>query len=197
MAASSVRDRGSVHGATVNLEPEFKVNPYLQPVWQAYREGVLISELADQVGVPVSTVRYYERIGLLGRPVRTNSGYRNYDDGSATRLLFVSRARTLGLSCEQIAELLPVWDGTDCTSARDRIMCLLDNKQAEIAARIEELTAFAIQLDGVRAALDASTPPPACRADLSCCVPANNAAVPMEFVPSSTATFDGPARSAK
>ena len=63
-----------------------------------------ISDLADRVGVPVSTVRYYERIGLLPDPVRTGSGYREYDEGAATRLLFVSRARRLGLGCEQIAD---------------------------------------------------------------------------------------------
>ena len=74
-----------------------------------------ISELADKVGVPVSTVRYYERIGLLAEPARTGSGYREYDDDSATQLLFVTRARKLGLTCEQIVELLPIWGGTNCT----------------------------------------------------------------------------------
>ena len=133
--------------------------------------------------MPVSTVRYYERIGLMGTPARTGSGYRDYDDDSATRLLFVSRARRLGLSCEQIAELLPVWGGTDCASAHDRVVRLIDGKQAEIAARIEELTAFAAQLDGVRASLKASSPPPACRTDLNCCVPASDPAfVPVELV---------------
>jgi DNA-binding transcriptional MerR regulator len=142
-----------------------------------------ISQLAGRVGVPVSTVRYYERIGLMGGPARTSSGYRDYDDASATRLLFVSRARRLGLSCEQIAELLPVWGGTDCTSAHDRVARLIDDKQAEIVARIEELTAFAAQLDGVRASLEASPPPSACRTDLGCCVPATESAfVPVELV---------------
>jgi DNA-binding transcriptional MerR regulator len=144
---------------------------------------VRISELADQVGVPVSTVRYYERIGLMGTPARTGSGYRDYDDASATRLLFVSRARRLGLSCEQIAELLSVWGGRDCTSAHDRVARLVHDKQAEIVARIEELTAFAAQLDGVRASLEASPPPAACQTDLSCCVPATKSAfVPVELV---------------
>jgi len=137
---------------------------------------VRIKELADQVGVPVSTLRYYERIGLMGTPARTGVGYRDYDDASATHLLFVSRARRLGLSCEQIAELLPAWGGTDCTSAHDRVVRLIDDKQAEIAARIEELTAFAAQLDGVRVSLEASPPPADCRTDLSCCVPANESA---------------------
>jgi DNA-binding transcriptional MerR regulator len=132
---------------------------------------VRISDLADQVGVPVSTVRYYERIGLLPAPARTGSGYREYDEGAANRLLFVSRARRLGLGCDQIADLLPVWDGTNCSAAQERVVSLIDDKQAEIAARIEELTAFARELDGVRAALRASPPPAVCRVNLSCCVP--------------------------
>ena len=82
--------------------------------------------------MPVSTVRYYERIGLMGTPARTGSGYRDYDDASATRLLFVSRARKLGLSCEQIAELLPAWGGTDCTSAHDRVQASDSTQQPNV-----------------------------------------------------------------
>ena len=131
-----------------------------------------ISELADTVGVPVSTVRYYERIGLLDLPARTASGYRDYDEGSATRLLFVLRARRLGLSCDQIAEVLPVWGGRNCSPAHDEVSRLIDEKQEEIAARIQELTAFWSQLDAVRSELESSPPPHACRTDLTCCVPA-------------------------
>lgn len=87
-----------------------------------------ISELAERVGVPTSTVRYYERIGLLGAPARTGSGYRAYDEDAATRLLFVARARRLGLTCEQITELLPVWDGSNCAAASDRVGRLIDDK---------------------------------------------------------------------
>jgi DNA-binding transcriptional MerR regulator len=131
------------------------------------------------VGVPVSTVRYYERIGLLGAPGRTGAGYRSYDEGSATRLLFVSRARRLGLSCDQIAELLPVWDGANCSAAHDEVARLIDDKHVEIAARIDELTAFSVQLDGVRSALAASPAASACSTDLTCCVPAG----PSGFAP--------------
>ena len=130
-----------------------------------------ISELADKVGVPVSTVRYYERIGLLSEPARTSSGYRKYDDDSATQLLFVTRARKLGLACEQIVELLPIWDGTNCTSTHDEVARLIDDKKVQIADRIKELTTFAAQLDSVRRILETSTPPPACRTDLTCCMP--------------------------
>lgn len=133
--------------------------------------------------MPVSTVRYYERIGLMGTPTRTGSGYRDYEDESAVRLLFVTRARRLGLSCEQIAELLPVWGGANCGSAHDRIVHLIDEKETEIATRIDELTAFAAQLSSVRASLESSPPPTACRTDLSCCVPASDSAfVPVDLV---------------
>ena len=143
-----------------------------------------ISELAEQVGVPTSTVRYYERIGLLGAPVRTAAGYRDYDEDALTRLLFVHRARRMGLRCDQVADLLPVWGGADCVSARDRVQSLITDKQAEIAARIAELEAFAAQLADVRAELDASPAPTACRTDLSCCVPGGTSAVPVELVTS-------------
>jgi DNA-binding transcriptional MerR regulator len=133
--------------------------------------AVRISELADSVGVATSTVRYYERVGLLVPPARTTSGYRDYDDDAAARLLFVSRARRMGLTCDQITDLLPIWDGTNCAAAHERVGQLIDEKQTEIAERIAQLQEFAAQLDGVQAALSTAPPPPACRTDLSCCVP--------------------------
>jgi DNA-binding transcriptional MerR regulator len=132
---------------------------------------VRISELAEHAGVPTSTVRFYERIGLLTAPGRTASGYRDYGEADAARLLFVSRARRMGLGCDQIADLLPVWDGTNCAAAHERVVQLIDVKQVEIAARIAELAAFSAQLGAVRAALEDAPPPPACRTDLSCCMP--------------------------
>jgi DNA-binding transcriptional MerR regulator len=137
---------------------------------------VRISELAERVGVPSSTVRYYERVGLLAAPGRTASGYRASDEAAAARLLFIARSRRMGLSCEQIIDLLPIWDGTNCAGAQERIRQLIGDKQREIAARIAELEDFASQLDIVEAALEASPPPAACRTDLSCCVPETNAA---------------------
>ena len=147
-------------------------------------DSVRISELAERVGVPISTVRYYERIGLLGLPVRTPAGYRDYGEDTAARLLFVSRARKMGLTCEQITELLPIWDGTNCTAAHDRVGQLVAHKQAEIADRIRELKRFAAELDVVRSSLETSPPPPACRADLGCCVPEISAEpVPVSLTP--------------
>jgi DNA-binding transcriptional MerR regulator len=118
-------------------------------------------------------VPYYERIGLLGSPARTVSGYRDYGEDSATLLLFVHRARKMGLACDQVAELLPVWGGGE----------------------------FAAAFDQVRATLEASPPPAACRTDLSCCVPSGPVVVPIELTgPSHQAgrrrAFEHPGRTA-
>jgi DNA-binding transcriptional MerR regulator len=130
-----------------------------------------ISELADELGVPVSTVRYYERIGLVPPPPRTGSGYRAYDDEAAARLRFVTRAKRIGLTLEQIAEVLPIWDGVNCAPTHDEMTRLLDAKRAEVLAQVHELERFAEQLEEIRLALGETPPPAACRPDLSCCVP--------------------------
>ena len=154
------------------------------PGCKVYRGRVRISELAESVGVPTSTVRYYERVGLLALPARTSSGYRDYGEDAAARLLFIARARRMGLSCEQITSLIPVWAGTNCGAARDRVVRLIEDKRAEIAERISELEQFDAQLDAVRSELDAEAPPQACRADLTCCVPESaGAPVVLELQP--------------
>jgi DNA-binding transcriptional MerR regulator len=145
---------------------------------------VRISELAESAGVPASTVRYYERVGLLALPARTSSGYRDYGEDDAARLLFIARARRMGLSCEQITALVPVWGGTNCGAAHDRVVRMVDEKRAEIAERIVELRQFDAQLQAVRTELDAEAPPQACRADLTCCVPESaGAPVVLELQP--------------
>jgi len=141
-----------------------------------------ISELAERVGVATSTVRYYERIGLLSGPSRTASGYRDYGEDDAARLLFVTRARRMGLSCDQVDTLLGIWAGSHCANAAHQVGQLIDEKQAEIAERIDELKRLSAQLATVRDALRAEQPE-ACRSDLSCCVPESAGPVVLDLVP--------------
>lgn len=156
----------------------------LAPGCRVYRGDVRISELAESAGVPTSTVRYYERVGLLSTPSRTPTGYRDYGEDAAARLLFIARARRMGLSCEQVTSLLPVWAGTNCGATQERVTRLIEDKQADIAHRIAELEQFSAQLDDVRARLEAEAPPQACRADLSCCVPESTGGpVAIELMP--------------
>jgi DNA-binding transcriptional MerR regulator len=130
-----------------------------------------ISELADQAGVSVSTVRYYERVGLLAGPPRTESGYRCYDRDAAIRLQFVTRAKRIGFSLEQIAGLLAAWDGVHCATTHEEVRRLVDSKRVEVIESIRELERFVEQLDHVREALARTPPAETCLPDLSCCVP--------------------------
>jgi DNA-binding transcriptional MerR regulator len=69
---------------------------------------MLIGGLAKRCGVPVQTIRYYERIGILLKPPRGENGYRIYSDEEARRVRFVRQAQSLGFSlqeCRQILEL--------------------------------------------------------------------------------------------
>ena len=94
-----------------------------------------------------------------------------------------SVSNLLDMSAGKIADLLPTWRGSDCGSARDRIVSLIDQKQAELAARIAELTAFAAQLQTVRNSFDAAPAPISCRSDLTCCVPPSESSfVPVELL---------------
>lgn len=62
--------------------------------------------LAREAGVGAETIRYYERRGLLPQPRRATSGYRQYTDDDLWRLRFIRRAKDLGFTLTEIAELL-------------------------------------------------------------------------------------------
>jgi MerR family copper efflux transcriptional regulator len=65
-----------------------------------------IGRLAERAGVNIDTIRYYERNGLLPVPTRRASGYREYAAGDIERLRFIRRAKELGFTLTEIAELL-------------------------------------------------------------------------------------------
>ena len=136
--------------------------------------GVRISDLAETVGVATSTIRYYERIGLVPEPERTPAGYRQYGVEAEARLRFIVRGKQLGLSLEQISDLLGVWDGTNCAGTKAHLSQLLDDKQAEITAQVGELRRFSRQLANVREQLLSTTAPANCSPELECCAPSVN-----------------------
>jgi Cu(I)-responsive transcriptional regulator len=67
-------------------------------------------------------IRYYEGIGLVPKAVRTNGGYRDYDQSSVHRLRFIRRARDLGFSFDQIRELLKLWSDRKRSNADVRAL---------------------------------------------------------------------------
>lgn len=72
-----------------------------------------IGQLAREAGVATSTVRYYERRGLLHPKARSHSNYRVYGDAQLQRLLFVRSAQAVGFTLTDIETLLRFRDGED------------------------------------------------------------------------------------
>ena len=81
-----------------------------------------IGELSRATGTNIETIRYYERIGLLPAPARTDANYRSYGTEHRSRLSFVRHSRDLGFTIDEIRSLLDLSDhpGRDCGEA-DRI----------------------------------------------------------------------------
>src|SRR6267378_3684955 len=96
-----------------------------------------IGQVARSAGVGIETVRFYERQGLLTEPARKESGYRQYGEDVVARLRFIRRAKELGFSLKEIAELLAlrVEPDTTCAAVRQRA----EAKIADIETKIESL----------------------------------------------------------
>jgi MerR family mercuric resistance operon transcriptional regulator len=104
-----------------------------------------IGRLARLAGVNIETIRYYERIGLLRPPPRTDGGYRAYADDHVTRLRFIRRARELGFTLDQVRALLRLAGDREhsCAEARELASAQLRDVRAKLAdlARMERLLA--------------------------------------------------------
>ena len=96
-----------------------------------------IGQLAQQSGVAIDTVRYYERQGLLPPPTRRASGYRQYGPQDISRLRFIRRAKDLGFSLQEIQDLLRLSDNQDADRAEVR--ALAQHRLADIERKLREL----------------------------------------------------------
>lgn len=96
-----------------------------------------IGEVAQQAGVPVETVRYYEKIGLLPQPERQANGYRHYRQSHLDRLLFIRRCRNLDMAQDEIRELVRLADQPDADCSE--VDALLARHLNHVQERLEEL----------------------------------------------------------
>jgi MerR family transcriptional regulator, copper efflux regulator len=113
-----------------------------------------ISQLAARSGVPATTLRFYGTAGLLPAD-RTPSGYRVYGEDSVDRLALIGAAKNLGLSLEEIAELLGVWESGACADVKSDLRPRITARIADAEARAGELAAFTAVLHGAVEHLDA------------------------------------------
>ncbi|MEO5658540.1 MAG: Cu(I)-responsive transcriptional regulator [Polaromonas sp.] len=99
-----------------------------------------IGQAASQSGVSAKMVRHYEALGLLPGVHRTDAGYRQYGDTQIHTLRFIRRARTLGFSMAEIAELLKLWQNQQRASADVKRIALAH--VADLERRIAEMQAM-------------------------------------------------------
>lgn len=96
-----------------------------------------IGELSKAAGVPTSTVRYYERVGLLKPEGRTDGNYRVYGEVALERLQFIRAAQATGFTLDDITFLLPLHSGTRSTC--QKVQGLIRERLADVRKRMDDL----------------------------------------------------------
>ncbi|MFD5827850.1 MerR family transcriptional regulator [Lentzea sp. NPDC060358] len=104
-----------------------------------------ISELARAAGVGISTVRFYERRGLVVPATRTHGGYRYYDREALRRLKFIRRAQQLGFTLTEVGQILAF------SSEPADLGDVITGKVAEIEQRVHDLERVRLALLDVAA----------------------------------------------
>ena len=112
-----------------------------------------IGQLAHSTGVSTDTIRYYEKIGLLPRAGRSESGYREYPSGAGNRIRVIRNAVQLGFPLEEIAKVLRVRDsgGAPCRQVRDyahELVQQIEQRIAELEAERRSMLAMITAWDG-------------------------------------------------
>jgi DNA-binding transcriptional MerR regulator len=124
----------------------------------AMERAYSVSTLAQAAGVPPSTVRFYERRGLLQPEARTRSDYRQYGEPALERLRFIRAAQASGFTLEDVSALLRLRDGGSALSTcKSEIRPLLSARLADVEGKIRELESVRTALSQAIRVCDSST----------------------------------------
>src|SRR3989337_2593576 len=102
-----------------------------------YHVVMQIGEVAREIGVATSAIRFYEESGLLPEPNRTPSGYREYDPSVIDRLTFIRAGQAVGLTLAELREVLGIRDRGEAPCPH--VAGLIDLRIDEIDQRIKDL----------------------------------------------------------
>ena len=108
--------------------------------------ALTVGQLAHATGVPAKTIRYYEQVGVLPIPSRSAAGYRQYTQPDVHRLLFIRRARALGLSLLSIKALTAGLDDGQCLTMRPRLQAVVAEHLRTMQQQITEFQLLEQQL---------------------------------------------------
>src|SRR5262245_18442066 len=96
-----------------------------------------IGALSENTGTNIETIRYYERVGILPKPPRSNGGHRLYAGEHKQRLVFIRRARELGFSLDNVRLLIGLTGGRRMTCAK--VKSITEQHIADIRQRVKDL----------------------------------------------------------
>lgn len=105
-----------------------------------------ISQVAKSAKVNIETIKYYERRGLLSKPVRNASGYRLFTNAAVVDVLFIKKAQEVGFTLNQIKDLLMMTKEERSISRKDML--------AFASAKIEEINRRIVQLEHFKSLLE-------------------------------------------
>src|SRR3569832_23209 len=105
------------------------------PTYGVKMQGLTISKLAQEAGVNVETIRFYQRLGLLAAPATPQRGIRRYGQADVARLLIIKPAQRIWFTLDEVALLLQLDDGTQCSDAR----AIAERKLADVRKRLADL----------------------------------------------------------
>jgi len=96
-----------------------------------------IGDISKLCRMSIDTVRFYERQGLIPKPARRASGYREYDHDDVRRLRFIRRSKELGFTLSDIGELLSLsaYQGSDMAHVKEKA----EQRLEEVEGKIKEL----------------------------------------------------------
>ncbi len=100
------------------------------------KQYITIGKLSKISGTPTDTIRYYEKLGVLGKPERASNGYRVYGQDTLNILLFIRRAKIMDFSLEEIKQLLIMAD--DSNAVCGDILIMVENKISAFKERVED-----------------------------------------------------------
>jgi len=106
-----------------------------------------ISRLAQQAGVSVETIRFYQRRGLLAQPEKPSGGIRRYGEADVARVQFIKAAQRIGFTLGEIVQLLQWDDGAHCPEARAIAARRLDDVRRRLAD-LQRIETALVQLVG-------------------------------------------------
>ena len=119
-----------------------------------------IGALARRTGCNIETIRYYEKVGMLARPIRTEGGFRLYGPDEVRRLSFIHRARELGFSQKEVRAMLRLSDeeGQPCADISEVATAHLADVRSKIADLRAMEAALEILIAKCEAGLSAACP---------------------------------------